>query len=595
MFTVSIASVLLSVALLKLWTHKQTEKIKFNKFFISPETVELTHYGVYSKNLVNVELLKNKYKNTQNDRIEENIKFMEIEKKLHKGSQSETILCLKNCLYPSIYKTVYEDNNPGIVRRILPCVEIISERLEADNLKWLRWLVVKARRISTIYIDLFKDLYLAVLIFVLIGGIQALTLFPTKMTSVVVICLLTSVFVPMLLSSIILAMDKIGQSKVNLKLTQKFWMFFKCLLLSPINPLLLMNNVENLKEELMTVCRRDTITEAANNQKIIDIQEAIYLLEQQNAAFIKTEIQLETFQQMTLQFLLMFLSLTTTPTTGGLEEMFKKTDPVLLCISICWSFLSVSSKIIKFMSLEKAFFPMISRIVIALFAFFATLTGILVNVIFFTPSLGLFNILGHWQAEQLPFTVATLPTERRAPSGSSSSLYETRKRLLTKMLNGSNGDMLQIFNHTPIPWSMIDRWSEGKPPSYTLYTIFDLRTFFILFLLIKLMQTVIIFIVKRVTSPTFKKAELIKQIIHALENTSISVPFKDWDVESGTIKKHMQRLHEVVREGIITFVINKLIGFMMIMPLICTGIHTKTNFYFKQNFQFTRLMRDMNS
>ena len=109
------------------------------------------------------------------------------------------------------------------------------------------------------------------------------------------------------------------------------------------------------------------------------------------------------------------------------------------------------------------------------------------------------------------------------------------------------------------------------------------------------MQTVIIFIVKRVTSPTFKKAELIKQIIHALENTSISVPFKDWDVESGTIKKHMQRLHEVVREGIITFVINKLIGFMMIMPLICTGIHTKTNFYFKQNFQFTRLMRDMNS
>ena len=215
------------------------------------------------------------------------------------------------------------------------------------------------------------------------------------------------------------------------------------------------------------------------------------------------------------------------------------------------------------MSLEKAFFPIIPKLVIALFALFATSTGILVNVIFFAPSLGLFDILGHWQAEQLPFTVSSPPTEEQLEKG-----YRT------KMLNGSNGDMLRIHNQALIPWGLIDRWSEGEPPSYTLYTIFNLRTFFILFFVIKLLQTVIIFIVKRVTSPSFKKAGLIKQIIHAFENTSISVPFKDWEIEAGTVIEHRQRLQEVVKEVLLTLAVNKVIGLIMLLPLICTGIYS---------------------
>merc|ERR1719430_3043635 len=113
-------------------------------------------------------------------------------------------------------------------------------------------------------------------------------------------------------------------------------MFLKYSLLSPINPLLLINKAENLKEELISLCRKETMAETANDKKIIDIQERIDLLEQNNAAFMKTEIQLETVQQMTLQFLLLFISVTSTPTTGGLEEMFRKTDPCLLGLSLCW-------------------------------------------------------------------------------------------------------------------------------------------------------------------------------------------------------------------------------------------------------------------
>ena len=541
-FTASLVSILLFATILKLLTQKKTEnvedRIPNEKSVISPETVKLIHNGSLSKKVMNVWLLKIKYRNTKEDRIEENIKIMNLEKGIHEGSEIKTIVCLKNCLYPSVYKTVHEDNNPGFVRKYLPWVETISEKLEADNLQWLRWLVIKVRKISSIYIDLFKDLFLAASIFVLNGSFQGLILFPTKMTSVVVFCLFSSILVSMLLSSMDLAIERINQSKDNLKLKQKCLILLKSLFLSPIHPLFLMNKVENLKEELMSICRKDTIAETANDKKILEIKDSIDNLERSNSSFMKTEIQLETIPQMTLQFLLLFLAITHTPTTGGLEEMFKKADPALLVISLIWSLLSVTCKTIKFMSLEKAFFPLIPKLVAALFALSSTSTKILVNVMFFAPSLGLFHILGHWQAEQLTFA--------------------------------SKGDMLQIYNQT-IPWSMVDRWRQGEPPSYTLYTAFDLVTSSKYFVVLNLLQAMIIFIVKRATSPHFKTASCIKQIVHCLENTSIPVPFKDWDVESGNVKEHRQRFKEVVTEVLTTLVVNKLIGFLMLLPLICTG------------------------
>ena len=151
-FTASLVSILLFATILKLRTQKKTEqtenKIPVDKSVISPQIVKLIHSGSQSKKIMNVLLLKIRYRNTKQDRIDENIKFMNLEKEKHDGSEIKTIVCLKNCLYPSVYKTVHEDNNPGVVRKYLPWVETISEKLEADNLKWLRWLVIKVRKIS---------------------------------------------------------------------------------------------------------------------------------------------------------------------------------------------------------------------------------------------------------------------------------------------------------------------------------------------------------------------------------------------------------------------------------------------------------------
>ena len=202
------------------------------------------------------------------------------------------------------------------------------------------------------------------------------------------------------------------------------------------------------------------------------------------------------------------------------------------------------------MSLEKAFFPIVSKLVVALFAFFATSSKILVNVMFFTPSLGLFDILGHWQAEQLPFAMISQLTDG------------------THTLNDKEG--------AKIPWNMIDRWvgkgtEFAEPPNYSLYTGISLGSYFIFFLAITVLQAVLIFIMKRANSSSFKSAGLTKQMVHALENTNIPTPFRDWDVKSGTEEDYRSRMKEVVKEVLITVGINKLIGFLMLVPLILTG------------------------
>ena len=136
-----------------------------------------------------------------------------------------------------------------------------------------------------------------------------------------------------------------------------------------------------------------------------------------------------------------------------------------------------------------------------------------------------------------------------------------------------NEDMVHLFNATPFPWASIDRWSiENNPSKYTLYTGLSLANYFTLFIVINAFHTVIIFIVKLYTSPSFKKAGLIKQTIHALENTTIPVPFLDWDAESGTIEEHKKRRLEVCKEVLATLGVNKIIGSAMLVPLIFTGI-----------------------
>ena len=122
---------------------------------------------------------------------------------------------------------------------------------------------------------------------------------------------------------------------------------------------------------------------------------------------------MEVFYQLPFKIVLLLVATTSTSTTGGLETMFKQKsmfgipmDPTtVLALSIALSMRSCVNLHQKTIQVHKGFFPLASEITVWIWGLFGALRRILSLVTFFITFLGLFNILNHWRAEQIPFLI----------------------------------------------------------------------------------------------------------------------------------------------------------------------------------------------
>ena len=113
--------------------------------------------------------------------------------------------------------------------------------------------------------------------------------------------------------------------------------------------------------------------------------------------------------------------------------MFKKEALLLipaetfLMISVIMSLRSCIFKQVKAVTTEKTNLSFSAKLIVFLWSTTATLRRILCLIIFFVPSMGLFDTLHHWRAERIPFKI--------------------RKDKATNKMMTSN-DTLAIFNLT---------------------------------------------------------------------------------------------------------------------------------------------------
>ena len=122
---------------------------------------------------------------------------------------------------------------------------------------------------------------------------------------------------------------------------------------------------------------------------------------------------LEVFYQVAGQIALLIYAKTGSRTTGGLETVFEQDtfmglqmDPVLvLGLSIAITLKSCFTLHLKATKTEKHFVPFGSSVFILLWGLFASLRRVLSMVCWFIPSLGLFSILYHYKAEQIPYKI----------------------------------------------------------------------------------------------------------------------------------------------------------------------------------------------
>ena len=283
------------------------------------------------------------------------------------------------------------------------------------------------------------------------------------------------------------------------------------------------------------------------------------------AKFIHADIGLEAFYQLLIQTLLLFLARSETRTIFGMEKLFDENKSLygisaetLLAYSIGWSLFSCVRSHLKGISKKRVHSHFKANILMLIFAMSSILQQMWSVILYFTPCLGLFNILRHLQGEMYPFNA-----------------YNVLKQ--TNDSFSFDKELFQFANATPIPWSKLTRWNyseptEPSPPSFTLYTKFSIGQYFWFFICIWCLHILLTILSKKWMNPkVFQKLNTIDILIHAIGNLSIPFPMEEWDEKGGTVIAHRQRMKIVFKEVRCTILLNFFANFILLLPLTILG------------------------
>ena len=109
------------------------------------------------------------------------------------------------------------------------------------------------------------------------------------------------------------------------------------------------------------------------------------------------------------------------------------------------------------------------------------------------------------------------------------------------------------------------------PPPYSLYTGLDLYKAFLVFWVIFFLHISAILVTKLLTARNIRASNILNMILHAVQNSNIPFPYKDWDVDDGTIEEHRGRFRTTLMEVNSVMAVNFLFNSLLLGPMIYTG------------------------
>ena len=496
------------------------------------------------------------------------IKIYHVESR-ENNAEAEIFLQLKNNYHPEIANFIIESRFLGLIAKFLPFVQDVSDFLsQFEKLhKLIHW-TKKCCTIVSHYADSIKDGFVLYLMIDLNGGWESLVNYPWKFSSVTIMCMATSLIGPLLISGLQLAINNPGLI-FNSKRKDKWsvtLMRVGVLMLSPFISILLNVANQSVEEEI-----REESKKSKGSSKLKELMIKKKKIKVELAQFTKVDLGTELIIQISLQLLLVLLNGTKTPTTGGLEKLFEQTSAfglpgsTIIFLTTLWSFKSCILLQRKVIKTEKGFLPFTSDLVITFWSTMAVGRRIMAIIVWFLPCLGLFNLLIHWKAEQIPFKVR---------------MQHHENNIMTA------GDIIQL-NHMRrnVSWTDIDRWEYNStnpvPPHYSQYTGLALGESFGVFLALLALQMLTITIVKVLNAKNIKKERVFDVFTQIIENLNFPFPHIDWDVEKqSTVDDYKQKLEEVNNEMAWSFGFNIFFNVLMFIPFWWTGINLLFNIFF---------------
>ena len=485
-------------------------------------------------------------------------------------------------LDPKVCKIILDAKFPGLTEKCITTTPGGSELRDIMNLREnMRRILYHLKTIIGLqftYMDIYKDCFLTLSMMTLVGGPLAVIKYYTTFTSAVVICLFSTIFIPLLTSGLGLAIN--DPNLIYNYFGQELPLWKRCLMrvgnvvFSIANPILLRHTYEYNKEKLRRLAKK-------GDSSALSLLKRCKTIRKQVVECVKHELSLENIYQVSAQIILILMARTKTPTTGGLQKFFDQDSfwgvpmpiAVALSLSVIWSMKSVIRLHVRSIAIDKEYFRFTAQLFVAFQGLIIATKRIITIVAFFIPSLGLCNLLHHWKAEQLTFN-SRLNREIRPD------------------------DEIHLKDMTErVYWSQLDRWDYTDPnkpqaPNYDIYTGLTLKWTFASFFLVGLVQCVLLFSVKMVFSKGFRQDNLFNKFVHILENTNIASPFEDWDKEpedrqnlrglqeqslhrilqKSALQDFRERLKLVEREMLLCFAVNTLTSMVMLIPIWHTGI-----------------------
>ena len=135
-----------------------------------------------------------------------------------------------------------------------------------------------------------------ILILTAIGGHNALTDFPFKLTSIIVFFMFATICIPLIVSSLLLARDKVNDLNRSASLSRKVKIYIKTLLLSFINPLLLTNDIEvnqdKIQSHLFNPAHTIALDKKQGHRTILKLLKKRQKLKRRYVAFTRVDLGL---------------------------------------------------------------------------------------------------------------------------------------------------------------------------------------------------------------------------------------------------------------------------------------------------------------
>ena len=287
----------------------------------------------------------------------------------------------------------------------------------------------------------------------------------------------------------------------------------------------------------------------------------LMIMQNQQTKRIKMDLAFEVANEIFIGALMVAFASSQTKTTTGLESLFQiEGDLEIRDIKTGLDNydIFIGSTVVSFLSFLKSYvraqadnWPLKSKILVAFHGFVNLAMRTIAMLVFFTPSLGLVNILRHYQAERVPFD----------------------KKYHFEVL----GNQTLYFGHAPpVPWQDITRvnysdTNNPTPPDYRIYTGLFSKDFLIIFGCLWIHQIFAIWLHNYLRSKAFKTMSGFDQIMHAFQSVVMPAPSVDWADGVGDCKEHFDRMKGIQKEVIGMITINAIFNILHLLPITYLG------------------------